>query len=126
MLPDSCSPLIFVGYTEDPNDGWYLNRSGPETRHESEERAAKFYLWVCQYLDKELASIDDHEEDQDDVFDAGVAVDGEEHEDEFDKLSTRLRLRRTVVLVGHGDFMSLVLKRIVAGFGYSVGKTILN
>lgn len=120
MLPKSCAQLSFVGYTENPLDGWYSNKSGPETRIESEERAAKFYLWLCEYLDNELVSNDDPEVDQHDVFDAGVTIEGEEHEDEHDKLSPRLRRRRTVVLIGHGDFMSLVLKRVVASFGYGV------
>jgi len=82
-------------------------------------------LWLCEYLDNELVSNDDPEVDQHDVFDAGVTIEGEEHEDEHDKLSPRLRRRRTVVLIGHGDFMSLVLKRVVASFGYGVGKNLL-
>ena len=55
-----------------------------------------------------------------DVFDAGVAVPGEENENEHDKFVPRQRRRRTALLIGHGDFMSLVLKRIMAGFGHSV------
>lgn len=49
-------------------------------------------------------------------------MDGEEHEQCHDKLAPRTRRRRTAVFVGHGDFMSLVLKRIVAGFGHAVEK----
>ena len=95
-------------------------------RYESEARAAKFYLWLCEYLDKELISFNESDQDQEDVFDAGVTVEGEEQENEYDKLGPRSRRRRTVVLVGHGDFMSLVMKRIVAGFGYAVGKTFIS
>ena len=96
------SNLAFDGF--DPNDddaGWYAHGTGPETRPESEERAAKFYVWLCEYLDEQLAEAS-HAAD---VFDAGV--DGAP------------LLRRTVILVGHGDFMALLLKRIIAGFGYT-------
>lgn len=86
-----------------------------ETRAESEARAAKFYLWLCEYLDAELAL-----PDQKDVFDAGVTVEGEEQEDEHDKNAPIQRRRRRALLIGHGDFMSLVLKRMVAGFGHWV------
>jgi broad specificity phosphatase PhoE len=116
--------LQFVGFP-DPNKGWYCKGKGAETRAQSELRAAKFYLWLCEYLDQELlscTSISDHDGDStgDDVFDAGVAVPGEEGENEHDKHAVRQRRRRTALLVGHGDFMSLVLKRIVAGFGHAV------
>ncbi len=57
-----------------------------------------------------------------DIFDAGVTLPGEENEKDHDKLGPRTRRRRTAVFVGHGDFMSLVLKRIVAGFGHAVEK----
>lgn len=105
--------LEFVGFP-DPNKGWYCNGKGAETRAESEVRAAKFFLWLCEYLDQELLSTEA------DVFDAGVAVKGEEDENEHDKHAVRQRRRRTHLLVGHGDFMSLVLKRVVAGFGHAV------
>lgn len=110
----------FVGFPN-PNKGWYCNGKGFETRSESEIRAAKFFLWLCEYLDQELlhASTDEQQEHED-VFDAGVAVPGEEGENEHDKHAIRQRRRRTALLVGHGDFMSLVLKRIVAGFGHAV------
>ena len=91
-----------------------MNGTSSETRVESEARAAKFYLWLCDYLDAELQS------PQEDVFDAGVAVPGEEEMDEHDKFVERQRRRRTALLIGHGDFMSLVLKRMIAGFGHSV------
>jgi len=103
----------FVGFPRN-NCGWYADGKGAETRTESENRAAKFYLWLCEYLDQELQS------QEADVFDAGVAVPGEEHEDEHDYHAPRQRRRRTALLVGHGDFMSLVLKRIIAGFGHYV------
>jgi broad specificity phosphatase PhoE/N-acetylglutamate synthase-like GNAT family acetyltransferase len=109
-------PPSFVGFDEDPSVGWYNHGTGPETRAQSEIRAAAFYMWLCDYLDLQLQS----HNDEDDVFDAGVALDEEKNEHWSDKLSPRLRRRRTAVLVGHGDFMSLVLKRIVAGFGHHV------
>ena len=91
-----------------------MNGKSSETRAESEARAAKFYIWLCEYLDAELNS------PQEDVFDAGVTVEGEEQEDEHDKSSPRKRRRRRALLMGHGDFMSLVLKRMIAGFGHWV------
>jgi hypothetical protein len=94
--------------------GWYLLGKTSESRAESEARAAKFFLWLCEHLDEQLKT------PQEDVFDAGVAVPGEENECEHDKTSPRQRRRRTALLIGHGDFMSLVLKRIVAGFGHWV------
>jgi broad specificity phosphatase PhoE len=125
MTPDEIRSLLkncvqdierdieFVGFP-DPNRGWYMLGTGPETRALSEARAAKFYMWFNEYLDGQLA-IKDH-----DLFDAGVSIEGEEEEDENDKLSKRIRRRRTAVLVGHGDFMSLVMKRLIAGYGHSV------
>ena len=103
LVPNALGPsnLTFDGF--DPNDdeaGWYAYGTGPETRPESEERAAKFYLWLCEYLEEQLAEAS-HAAD---VFDAGV--DGAP------------LLRRTVILVGHGDFMALLLKRIIA-VGYT-------
>ena len=92
--------------------GWYAQGTGAETRAESEARAAKFYLWLCENLDAQLSHPD--------VFDAGVTLPHEATEDEHDRFAPRARRRRTVVLVGHGDFMSLVLKRIVSGFGHFV------
>jgi len=105
--------LECVGFPE-ADRGWYVHGEGAESREESEARAAKFFMWLCEYLDRELETRDD------DVFDAGVAVPEEEDECEHDKFSRRARRRRTALLVGHGDFMSLVLKRVVAGFGHYV------
>lgn len=105
--------MEFVGFP-DPNRGWYVLGKGPETRADSEKRAAKFYLWLNEYLDGQLAVTDY------DLFDAGVSIEGEEHEDENDKHSTRIRRRRTALLIGHGDFMSLVMKRLIAGCGHYV------
>lgn len=105
--------MEFVGFP-DPNRGWYVLGTGPETRANSEKRAAKFYLWLNEYLDEQLA-VNDY-----DLFDAGVSIEGEEHEDENDKHSKRIRRRRTALLIGHGDFMSLVMKRLIAGYGHYV------
>lgn len=109
-------PPTFVGFDEDPTKGWYAHGTGPETRAQSESRAASFYNWLCDYLDLQLQA---HDIDED-LFDAGVSLDEEHGEHESDKLSPRLRRRRTAVMIGHGDFMSLVLKRIVSGFGHSI------
>jgi len=107
--------IEFVGFP-DPQRGWYCRADGAETRQLAERRAAKFYLWLCHTLDDELS----HHERTDDIFDAGVQIDGEEREVEFDYFEPRLRRRRTYLLVGHGDFMSLVLKRVMAGYGYAM------
>ena len=105
--------IDFVGFPYSDR-GWYVLGTGPETRMASESRAAKFYLWLNEYLDGQLA-VKDH-----DLFDAGVSIEGEEHEDENDKHSKRIRRRRTALLIGHGDFMSLVMKRLIAGYGHCV------
>mmetsp|Transcript_48374 Transcript_48374/g.146090 ORF Transcript_48374/g.146090 Transcript_48374/m.146090 type:complete len:548 (-) Transcript_48374:55-1698(-) len=123
LCPASLSPasLSFDGF--DPNDddaGWYSYGTGPETRSLSESRAAKFYLWLCEHLDSQLAEASARPDDHGDVFDAGVAHPEEGHEIDCFKFQPRRRRRRTCVLVGHGDFMGLVLKRIVAGFGHAV------
>jgi len=112
--------MEFTGFPEDTQLGWYHGAKGEETRASSEERAAKFYLWLCEYLDEQLKSRKSDDNDHHDIFDAGVSIAGEENEDEHDKCARRLRKRRTCLLIGHGDFMSLVLKRIVTGFGHMV------
>lgn len=104
LVPTALDPsdLSFEGF--DPNNedaGWYSHGTGPETRPESEDRAARFYVWLCEHLDQQLAEAS-HAPD---VFDAGVAGSP--------------TLRRTCLCIGHGDFMALLLKRIVAGFGYT-------
>ena len=114
--PDPYESIQFAGFPSDASKGWYSHATGEETRPQSEERAAKFYLWLCEYLDNQLEKHEEH----DDVFDAGVAIPGEEKEDEHNKTESRLRKRRTCILMGHGDFMSLVLKRIVSGYGHFV------
>lgn len=107
------SSLSFEAFPE-PNRGWWHGQSGAETREASELRAAKFYLWLNEYLDEQL------QEAEKDIFDAGVSAPGEENEKDHDYTGSRQRKRRMVLLVGHGDFMSLVLKRIVAGYGHYV------
>jgi hypothetical protein len=71
-----------------------------------------------EFLDEQLYRAE--EENAHDVFDAGVTLPEEENEADHDRFSIRTRRRRTTICVGHGDFMSLVLKRIVAGFGHAV------
>lgn len=122
----------FIGFDEhDVHRGWYAYGTGREERADSEARAAKFYLWLCEYLDTQLlqavssssssssataATMETH-----DIFDAGVSHPEEDPSIlDHDKFSVRQRKRRTVVLVGHGDFMSLLLKRIIGGFGHAV------
>ena len=46
----------------------------------------------------------------------GFLFPGEDLEDEHDRFRPRLRRRRTVLAIGHGDFMSVVLKRLVGGY----------
>lgn len=116
-LPKEAS---YVGFDQDPNMGWYAHGTGAENRAQSEVRASAFYTWLLDYLDVQL------QQKSHDLYDAGVALAEEADELEHDKISIRQRKRRTVVLVGHGDFMSLVLKRIVAGFSYSIGKLQLS
>jgi hypothetical protein len=111
---DSPEDIEFVGFPQ-PDRGWYIDGTGPETRAHSERRAAKFYLWLCEYLDEQLSV-----SDASDLFDAGVQVEGEEAECEHDKFAQRIRRRRTALFLGHGDFMSLVIKRIIAGYGHYV------
>jgi len=108
---------VFEGFDkEDENKGWYADGTGMESREQSEVRSAKFFLWLCDFLDTQLASNDY------DIFDAGAPHPDEDNETiiDHDRLQPRRRKRRTVVLVGHGDFMSLLMKRIVAGFGHAV------
>ena len=107
--------LKFVGFP-DPARGWYCEATGAENRAQAEVRAAKFYLWLCHALDDTLQQ----SADATDIFDAGVRVPGEEDEVDFDYFAPRFRRRRTYLLVGHGDFMSLCLKRIMAGYGYAI------
>lgn len=113
LLQNSTNNVTFTGFPLE-NRGWYVEGKGAETRAQSEARAAKFYVWLCEHLDQQLETLGE------DIFDAGVALPEEEHECEFDLHSPKTRRRRTTLLIGHGDFMSLVLKRIVAGFGHAV------
>jgi broad specificity phosphatase PhoE len=112
----------FVGFDQNPNLGWYNYGTGPETRSESEGRSAAFYTWLCEYLDEQLiqsnTNAPNNNASHEDIYDAGVSLPEESHEIDHDKLSKKIRRRRTVILVGHGDFMSLCLKRIISGFGF--------
>jgi hypothetical protein len=116
LFSPTVSSMSFVGFSEDKNEGWYAHANGPELRQQSEKRASAFFLWLCEYLDSELLS------DSHDLFDAGVNYPTEVDEFEHDKLSPRKRKRRVAILVGHGDFMNLILKRIISGFGHLIGK----
>ena len=118
LSPTATRNVTFTGFPSGPEEGWYAHGVGPETRTESEERAAKFYLWLVEFLDEQLYNAE--EENANDVFDAGVTLPEEENEADHDRFGIRTRRRRTTICVGHGDFMSLVLKRIAAGFGHAV------
>ncbi|CAB9526751.1 expressed unknown protein [Seminavis robusta] len=125
-VADPKEDIDFVGFPSNSNRGWYYQGKVPETRADSEARADKFFLWLTEYLDAELTTgtnnNNNEEQEEDDLFDAGVAVPGEENECEHDKHSPRQRKRRKAILVGHADFMNLILTRIVAGFGHAVEK----
>lgn len=113
--------IEFVGFPFQDR-GWFVNYNSVENRAQSETRATKFFLWLCGYLDGQLSQKRRAADlnGMDDLFDAGVQISGEEHEEEHDKHAPRMRRRRTALVIGHGDFMSLVIKRIIAGFGHYV------
>ena len=112
--------IDFVGFDRS-DEGWYANGKGHESRIDGEARAAKYCLWLSDYLDSLMYDdkcVDDNENAtaNDDLFDVGLLLPGEDLEDEHDKFSKRMRRRRTVLAIGHGDFMSVVLKRLVGGY----------
>eukprot|EP00529_Nitzschia_sp_RCC80_P025439 CAMPEP_0113482818 /NCGR_PEP_ID=MMETSP0014_2-20120614/23116_1 /TAXON_ID=2857 /ORGANISM="Nitzschia sp." /LENGTH=528 /DNA_ID=CAMNT_0000376349 /DNA_START=154 /DNA_END=1740 /DNA_ORIENTATION=- /assembly_acc=CAM_ASM_000159 len=120
---DHSDELQFVGFpTEDVDRGWYADGTGPETRAEAEVRAAKYCMWLSEYFDQQLLRHDDEQPDPDnhDVYDASIPMEGDDGEDEHDKHAARTRRRRTYLAIGHGDFMSTVLKRFSSGFGHYV------
>jgi len=112
-VTDPAKNIEFVGFPG-PEAGWYFHGKGPENRADAEQRAAKYCLWLSEYLDEQLSQKDK------DLFDAGILMEGEDKEDEHDRHEKRIRRRRTALAIGHGDFMSSVLKRIVSGFGHMV------
>ncbi len=118
LSPAGVQDASYVGFQSGPENGWYAHGKGPETRHESEQRASRFYIWLMEFLDEQLMEAEQSEVE--DIFDAGVALPGEENHKCHDRFQPRARRRRTVILCGHGDFMSLLLKRIVSGFGHSI------
>jgi hypothetical protein len=99
--------LDFVGFhPTNPHAGWYHYGIGPETRHESEQRAAKFYVWFCEYLNEQLYH---------------NPMNNNNNNNSTTTTSATMSTGRNIqLLIGHGDFMSLVLKRIVSGFGHAV------
>ncbi|KAL7535155.1 hypothetical protein ACHAWF_005070 [Thalassiosira exigua] len=111
----------FEGFYNGQDNGWYSHAKDPsETRPQSEKRAAQFYTWMTEYLDQQLKETE--EQEASDTRDAGVTLPGDEHEQSHDRIGPKTRKRETAIFVGHGDFMNLVLKRVVAGFGYAVEK----
>jgi hypothetical protein len=117
---ESHNELQFVGFPEGDDRGWYADGTGPETRAEAEVRAAKYCLWLSEYLDQQLLGVLCDDGRGNDVFDASISIEGDNDEAEHDKHATRGRRRRTYLAIGHGDFMSTVLKRMVTGFGHYV------
>jgi phosphohistidine phosphatase SixA len=113
----SSSPNVmeinFVGFPK-PNRGWYCNGTGPETRTESEQRATKFYMWLCDYLDTQLYGTKQHHH-------ATTCHQNTATVSPTTTTTTTTTPKRHVqLLMGHGDFMSLLLQRIVSGFGHTV------
>lgn len=101
MKPSEIKEYLQHGHVEftgfpDMNRGWYCDGEGPETRESSEERATRFYMWFCNYLDEQLILLGQDREKQENAL---------------------------IACVGHGDFMSLVLKRIVASYGHATERT---
>jgi len=118
---DEIVTVEFVGF-DNPRDGWY-GGTGHEARVDAEARAAKYCLWLSDYLDSLVYDgsegrdeSSEHKGSSDDLFDVGFLLPGEELEDEHDKFVKRLRRRRTVLAIGHGDLMSVVLKRLVGAY----------
>jgi hypothetical protein len=103
----------FVGFDR-PGEGWYANGKGHESRVDAEARAAKYCLWLSDYLDSLM--YDESNGANEDLFDVCFLLPGEKEEDEQDKFSKRMRRRRTVLAIGHGDFMAVVLKRLVGAY----------
>ena len=99
LHPSGVRNARFEAFQTGAENGWYAHGTGPETRLESEVRAAQFTVWMMEYLDKQLA------ESGEDIFDAGVTLlPEEEHESYHDRLSPRSRQRRTAIFVSlfHG------------------------
>mmetsp|Transcript_30001 Transcript_30001/g.64262 ORF Transcript_30001/g.64262 Transcript_30001/m.64262 type:complete len:541 (-) Transcript_30001:2834-4456(-) len=118
---DEIVTLDFVGFDQAKEDGWYVGYTGHELRIDAEARAAKYCLWLSDYLDGLMYSDEYNLDDgnntaNNDLFDVGCLLPGEDLENQHDNFSQRMRRRRTVLAVGHGDFMSVVLKRLVGGY----------
>jgi len=87
--------------------GWGSDAREVEHRHEVEFRAAKFYAWLMEFLDSQLSCGDE-------ASDARVSGEGRVMEMEGEVSdSIWEKKRKTVVLVGHGDFTALVMRRIM-------------
>jgi hypothetical protein len=98
-------PTNVCGF-RDPSRGWWCDGTGPESRGAAEQRAATFYLWLCEFLNQQLAMAC--------CKDTTAAVETQPQS------RSKRPARKQVVLVGHGDFMSMILQRIVSGFGHAV------
>lgn len=118
---DEIMTTDFVGFDRPDEGGWYANGKGHETRIDGEASAPKYCLCLSDTLDSlmyNVKSINNNEDTttNDNLFDVGLMLPGEELEDEYNKFSKRMRRRRTMLAIGHGDFMSIVLKRLVGGY----------
>eukprot|EP00985_Skeletonema_marinoi_P016149 scaffold8605_cov142-Skeletonema_marinoi.AAC.1 len=69
LSPAGVQDVSYVGFQNGPENGWYAYGTGPETRHESEQRAARFYVWMMEFLDEQLMEAERSEVE--DIFDAG-------------------------------------------------------
>ncbi|MGK3753290.1 MAG: phosphohistidine phosphatase SixA [Bacillariaceae sp.] len=121
---DDIVTFEFVGFGDLPTDGWYAHGTGHESRIDAEARSAKYCLWLSEYLDNLMFSPSTNKNDDDDLFDVACLLPGEEKEDQHDKFLPILRRRRTVLAIGHGDFMSVVLKRLVGGYVGNGGRVV--
>jgi len=96
--------MNFVGF-QNEESGWYCHGKGVENRAEAENRSTQFYMWLCDWLDEQI------KDEAEDIFDAAAVAKMEKAHN---------RGRRTILIVGHGEFMGYVLRRIVCGFGHSM------
>mmetsp|Transcript_20185 Transcript_20185/g.45741 ORF Transcript_20185/g.45741 Transcript_20185/m.45741 type:complete len:518 (-) Transcript_20185:63-1616(-) len=95
--------LSFAGFPSaaDEDLGWYAEHTTNETWASGEVRSAHFYHWLVDFLD--LMQLDLENDNEGRITD-----------------KSKQSKKRTVVLVGHGDFMGRTLRRAVVGFGHMI------
>lgn len=99
----------------DPRRGWWCHGTGPESRADAEQRAATFYLWLCEFLNQKL--------EETTRTSSTILASSSSRSSTGSSIytsKTNTKHPKEVVLVGHGDLMSMVLQRIIAGFGHAV------